>query len=54
MNVDVAELRDELADIFLHKTECLLVVALDLDKVTWLKLDTPEEAFPPVPLLSGF
>lgn len=44
MNINVAKLCNELADVFLYKTEYLLVIALDLDEVSWLKLYTSKEA----------
>jgi hypothetical protein len=54
MDIDVTKLRDELAYVLFHKTKRLCVVTLDLDKVTWLKLNASEEASPPIRLLGGF
>lgn len=53
MDVNVTKLRNKLADVLFYKAKRLCVVTLDLDEVTWLKLDASEEAFPLVPLLGS-
>lgn len=53
ININVTKLRNELTNVFLYKTKRLRVIALDLNEVTWLKLDASEEASPPVGLLGG-